>query len=104
MNESVIQENVRTNRDCDHPFKRRDRTDRNDLEHLIGAVGGERQGAAEYSDASQDRWPGEAGATSARRSRGENRRKDCAGMVSGAKPGIDPPSDEPGRSAQSPRA
>ena len=35
------------------------------------------------------------GATSARRSRRENRLNDCAGMASGAKPGIEEPSDEP---------
>src|SRR5271163_713709 len=35
------------------------------------------------------------GETSARRSRRENRLNDCAGIASGAKPGIEDPSDEP---------
>src|SRR5664279_4512905 len=41
--------------DRDDPFERGDGTDRNDLEHLISAVGGERQGAAEHGEAGQDR-------------------------------------------------
>ena len=42
------------------PFERRDRADRNDPEHLMGAIGGERERAAEHGETGQNRPPGAA--------------------------------------------
>ena len=71
--------------------------DADDPVHLVGAVGGQRERAAERRQGAPGRGVrGEArvgpGAPVAR---GRTRRNDCAGIASGANPGIDEPRDEP---------
>jgi hypothetical protein len=51
--------------------------------------------AAKHCETGQNRRLAGRGATTARRSLRENRLKDCVGTASGAKLGMDEPSDEP---------
>ena len=51
----------RDDEEDDHrPFERRDRADRNNLEHLLGAIRRQGEGAAENEETGQNRRPGEA--------------------------------------------